>query len=139
MTQDGQVSMTALDWSTSAHAAATYGAFGATQFMGFKDKVTSFPTSLLTEWYHALPYQCSGGPVVYSNAALTLDSAWLRIDEWNLTGVSASQRFNSSDVRQCCVFGTGYLGVDFQRPTAFQSLSTNGTTIYANAHEFLTP
>ena len=139
LTLAGQVSMTAQDWNTSAHAAASYGAFGATQFMGFKDKVTNFPTSLLTEWYHALPYFCSGGPVVYSNNSVALDTAWLRIDEWNLTGISASQRFNSSDTRQCCVFGTGYQGIDFQRPLAFQSLTTNGTTIYANAHEFVTP
>src|SRR5438105_134603 len=91
LTQPGQVSMSAYDWNTSARSAASYDAFGASQFLGFKDKVSSFPTSLLTEWYHALPYLCSDEPVVYSNAALALSSAWLHIDEWNLTGVSAAQ------------------------------------------------
>ena len=40
---------------------------------------------------------------------------------------------------QCCVFSTGYQGVSFQDPAAFQSLTTNGTTVYANAHEFVSP
>jgi hypothetical protein len=139
MTQDGQVLMTARDWNTSAKAAAGYGAFGASQFLGFKDKVTSFPTSLLTEWYHVVPYLCSDERVVYSNSVVTLNSAWMRIDEWNLTGVAISQRFNSSAAGQCCVFTTGFQRVGFQDPQAFHPLTTNGTTIYANAHVFVTP
>ena len=63
----------------------------------------------------------------------------MRIDEWNLTGVSSSQRFNSSAVGQCCVFTTAYQGVGFQPPETLRSLTTNGTTIYANAHKFVTP
>jgi hypothetical protein len=139
LTLSGQISMTAFDWNTSAKSTASYGAFGASQFLGFKDKTSGFPTSLMTEWYHSLPYFCSDEPAVYSNDAVALSGAWLRIDEWNLTGVSTSQRFNSSDTGQCCIFSTGYRGVSFQDPAAFQSLSTNGTTIYANAHEFVSP
>lgn len=139
MTSAGLVSMSAHDWNTSAKAAASFSAFGASQFLGFKDKVSSYPTSLLTEWYHTLPYFCSEEPVVYSNASVALTSAWLRIDEWNLTGVSASQRFNSSDSGQCCVFSTGSQGIGFEEPETFRSLSTNGTSIYANAHQFVTP
>ncbi len=139
MTKDGQVSMSALDWNTSARAAAGYDGFGASQFLGFKDKVTGFPTSLLTEWYHVLPYFCSDVPVVYSNDDLVLSTAWLRIDEWNLTGVSTAQRFNSSASQQCCIFSTPYQGVNFHQPETFRSLTINGTTIYANAHEFVTP
>lgn len=139
MTIPGRVSMTAFDWNTSAEASATYGAFGASQFLGFKDRISGFPTSLLTEWYHSLPYFCSDEPAVYSNDAVALSAAWLRIDEWNLTGISSSQRFNSSDTQQCCIFSTGYQGVSFQDPAAFQSLSINGTTVYANAHEFVSP
>jgi hypothetical protein len=139
MTNDGRVSMNVRDWNTSALASAEYDSFGASQFLGFKDKVTGFPTSLLTEWYHVVPYLCSDQRVVYSNSVVGLSSAWLRIDEWNLTGSSSSQRFNSSAVGQCCVFTTAYQGVGFRDPAAFQSLTTNGTTIYANSHEFVTP
>ena len=139
ITQSGQVSMGAYDWNTSARSVASYDAFGASQFLGFKDKVSGFPTSLLTEWYHALPYLCSNEPVVYSNPSLTLSSAWLHINEWNLTGISAAQRFNSNKVGQCCVFSTGFQGVGFQNPETYRSLSTNGTTIFANAHKFVTP
>jgi hypothetical protein len=63
----------------------------------------------------------------------------MRIDEWNLTGVLATQRFNSSVTGQCCVFTTAYQGVGFQEPATLRWLTTNGTTIYANAHEFITP
>jgi hypothetical protein len=139
MTQDGKVLMSAHDWNTSARSSASYDASGASEFLGFKDKVSGFPTSLLTEWYHALPYLCSNEPVVYSNTSVTLASAWMRIDEWNLTGISASQRFNSNDAGQCCVFSTGFQGVGFQNLGTLRSLSTNGTTVYANAHEFVTP
>jgi hypothetical protein len=138
LTQGGLVSMRAHDWNTSAKSAASYYSFGASEFLAYKDKVSGFPTSLLTEWYHALPYACSDKPVVYSNVSLTLSSAWMRIDEWNLTGVSPSQRFNSNDAGQCCIFSTGFQGVGFQNP-GFRSLSTNGTTIFADAHEFITP
>jgi hypothetical protein len=139
ITTAGQVSMTAFDWNTSAKATASYGGFGASQFLGFKDKTSSFPTSLLTEWYHALPYSCLAERVVYSNTSVALGSAWLRIDEWNLTGVSSPQRFNASDSGQCCVFSSAEQGVGFQQQGAFQAVATNGTTIYANAHEFVTP
>jgi hypothetical protein len=139
MTVDGQVSMSAHDWNTSASASAIYDGFGATQFLGFKEKVTGFPTSLLTEWYHVVPYLCSDEPVVYSNSVVGLRSAWMEIDEWNLTGVLSSQRFNASAAGQCCVFATGSQGVGFQEPATFRSLTTNGTTIYADSHEFVTP
>jgi hypothetical protein len=139
MTQDGQISMTAHEWNTSATATAAYDGFGASQFLGFKNRVSSYPTSLLTEWYHVVPYLCSEERVVYSSDVLSLSSAWMRINEWNLTGVSASQRFNSSAAGQCCVFMTPYQGVGFQEPDTFHSLTTNGTTIYANAHKFITP
>ncbi|HUI00494.1 MAG TPA: hypothetical protein VLU99_08370 [Nitrososphaerales archaeon] len=139
MTQDGQVAMTASDWNTSSRASAYYGAFGASEFLGFKDKVTSYPTSLLTEWYHVVPYLCDGETVVYSNSALALASAWMRIDEWNLTGVSTTQFFNSTAVGACCVFDTGTQGVGFSAPAVYESVSTSGTTIYSDAHEFVTP
>lgn len=139
ITPSGQVSMSAFDWNTSAAATASYNSFGASQFLGFKDRVTGFPTSLLTEWYHALPYFCSKKQVTYSNDSLHLSTAWLRIDEWNLTGISASQRFNSSAMGQCCVFAAGYQGISFNEPSVFQSIGANGTAIYANAREFVTP
>jgi hypothetical protein len=139
ITADGAISMNAHDWNTSALGSAVYDGFGASQFVGFKDKVSAFPTSILTEWYHVVPYLCSDVPVVYSNSVIGLSTAWLRIDEWNLTSVSGSQRFNSTAQGQCCVFTTAYQGVGFQEPSAFQSLTTNGTTIYANSHRFVTP
>jgi hypothetical protein len=139
MTTEGVISMSAHDWNTSALGSAVYDDFGASQFLGFKDKVSAFPTSILTEWYHVVPYLCSDVPVVYSNSVAGLSSAWLRIDEWNLTSVSGYQRLNSSAQGQCCVFTTAYQGVGFQEPSVFQSLTINGTTIYANSHEFVTP
>jgi hypothetical protein len=138
ITRAGQISMSAFDWNTSAKATASYDGFGATEFLANKDRVTGFPTSLLTEWYHVVPYFCSEKAVVYSSS-IGLKTAWMRIDEWNLTSVPASQRFNSTLNGQCCVFATAYQGVNFQQPTAFRSLMTNGTAIYANANEFVTP
>jgi hypothetical protein len=139
MTADGQIAMSAFDWNTSARATTQFYSFGASQFLSFKNKVSGYPTSLLTEWYHVLPYICSDVPVIYSNDAIPLSSAWMRIDEWNLTGVSTAQRFNSSAVGQCCVFSTANAGINFQEPAVLRSLTANGTTIYANATAFITP
>jgi hypothetical protein len=139
MTAAGQVSLTAFDWNTSARADASYGGFGASHFLGLTDRTPNFPTSLLTEWFHTLPYSCFEEPVVYSNTSVTLGSSWLRIDEWNLTGISGSQGFNSTVSGECCVFSTAIHEVAFQDAATFQRLTTNGTTIYANAHEFVTP
>ena len=135
----GRVSMTARDLNGSASASASYGAFGQSEFVGLKDQTSGFATSLLTEWYHTLPYFCSGEGAAFSNSVVNTTSAWMRIDEWNLTGTSSSQRFNSTAPGQCCVFNSGYQSVSFSDPAAFQWLTTNGTTIYANAHEFATP
>jgi hypothetical protein len=139
MTGDGEISMTAFDWNTSARGAAQYDAYGASQFLGFRDKVTPYPTSLLTEWYHVLPYFCSDEPVVYSSDVAPLSAAWMSIDEWNLTGALTSQYFNSSLTGECCIFSTGNQPVSFQEPSVFRSLTDNGTTIYADATEFVTP
>ena len=139
MAPQGQVSMTAYDLNTSASARASYDSYGATQFLGFKERVTPYPTSLLTEWYHVVPYYCSSVPVVYSNDGPSLNSAWLRIDEWNLTGAMGSRPFDSGVGGRCCVIDTGTQGVGFDDPSAFQSIGSNGTTIYANAHKFVTP
>jgi hypothetical protein len=134
-----RVVMQVIDWNNGARAEATYNSFGASQFMGFKDLVSPFPTSLLTEWYHVLPYFCGDRPVVFSNTQYSMPSAWMHIDEWNLTGVPTSQRFNATDTGQCCVMQTGYTGFAFDDPAAYLPLGTNGTMIYANANEFLTP
>ena len=134
----GQIAMQAADWNTGAQARASFNSYGAAQFLGFKDAVSPFPSSLLTEWYHVLPYFCTERPVAYSNTLVSMATAWMHIDEWNLTGVPLQQRFNSSDSRQCCILETGYQGFGFNDPAALQSLSANGTTVYADANEFLT-
>ncbi len=136
--EGGQISMRATDWNTGSKAQTSFNSYGASEFVGYKSRISQFPTSLLTEWYHVLPYFCVEQPVVYSNTVQPLASAWLHINEWNLTGVPLSQRFNPNDPSQCCVFATGYQGVGFSDPAVFQSVSANGTTIYASATRFVT-
>jgi len=135
----GRVVMSAQDVNGSASASASFGSFGQSQFVGFKDQTSGFATSLMTEWYHTLPYYCAEQGAVFSSSEVNLTSAWLRIDEWNLTGTSSSQRFNSSAPGQCCVFNSGYQGVSFSDPATYQWLTVNGTTVFADANEFATP
>jgi len=130
------VIMQAKDTDTSASASLEYPSYGASTFMGTTSKPELFGTSLLTEWYHVTPNYCSDREVIFSNMEISLSSAWLGIHEFNLSGSVPSPFFNSNDNPHLYYFYQSQL---FNlSSSSLQSYSGLGTTIYANAHEFIT-
>ena len=93
-TSANQVIMRAYDWNRSATNTTSLSAFGASKFVGDLQN-TGYPTGLLLEDY--------GQNLVcgLSNVTFTANSTYpgfgLRIDEWNLTSVSAQDRFTSGN------------------------------------------
>jgi hypothetical protein len=132
----GNVMMEAYDWKTKAEGDTSYPAYGATQFVSNGSR--GFPTSLLTEWYHGLPYYCSNHHVVFSNRRSPLTSAWMHIDEWNFTGACRPQRLNFSEGKQCFAFSSPSETVHYSQPSTLVPFSANGTTIYSNSTSFIT-
>src|SRR6266568_9568302 len=61
----------------------SYGAQGATYFVGSPDYSHGFFTGLMTEEYHSSPYYGGELPVTYLNKNYALTNAWLWIDEYN--------------------------------------------------------
>jgi hypothetical protein len=133
--ENGSVVMEAYDWNNKAIASVSYPSMGGSFFVGYSDKVPTYPTSLLTEWQHILPYFCSEKRVVYSNSEYLVGSAWLRIDEWNFTAFPSTSHFNIAENR--VLFSTPYSHV-YLNQGEFESMTSNGTEIYANPHQFIT-
>jgi len=126
--------MTAIDWESNGSATITFPSFGANVFMR-STQPGSYSSSLMTEWYHVLPFFCSNQVVVYSNHVDPPRSAYLQIFEWNFTGIPHQQWFNASDKRQHLFnIGTGVSpltgGVGY--------IEGNGTRIYTNSTDFWT-
>jgi hypothetical protein len=123
---NGNVVMSARDWSTGAQASVAYSAQGA-QFIGLSSTGNShgFFTGLMTEWYHTSAYYSGEGPVGYSNPSFALSSAVLWADEY---------------VAPCCpapLFSASNT-VTFQDPLVIQTFSVNGALAAANAYTFIT-
>jgi len=128
------VNMSARDWESNATASIDFSSYGAKVFVG-SIRPNEYPTSLLTEWYHVLPFFCSNQAVRYSNQIVPARSGWLEIYEWNFTGIPYDQWFNASDKRQI-LFG---IATDASPLTSsVEWLEGNGTSICANSTEFWT-
>ena len=128
-----EVIMAAKDLSSNGTASATYPSYGAHDFTGKYN--TGFPTSLMTEWYHILPYFCIERSTVFSNKANPIPSGWLTIDEWNFTGIPPDEWFNATLTGSTLFdLGTGPSPLT----SAVGSLAVNGTIIYANSTDFWT-
>jgi hypothetical protein len=131
----GNVTMQIHDIETGAVAAGSYFAYGATYFAksGSSD---SYPTSLLTEWYHVLPYFCSNERVVFSSPTITSTPVTISLDEWNFTCTSCSA-FNQYDGQEL-VFAQSSPGIS-PVGSEFHGLTADGTSAYVNGSEFVTP
>ena len=126
--------MTAIDWESNGSATITFPSFGANVFMGSTQPV-SYSSSLMTEWYHVLPFFCSNQVVVYSDRVDPPRSAYLQILEWNFTGIPHQQWFNSSDKRQH-LFNIGTSVSPLTGGVTY--IEGNGTRIYTNSTDFWT-
>jgi len=131
--EENEVNMSARDLETNGIATIGYGSYGAKEFEG-ANRPMEFSTSLMTEWYHELPFFCSNQTVVYSTQA-PASSAWLGIDEWNFTGIPYQQWFNASDKRQT-LFSISSDAAPLTNSVV--PLEANGTRIYANSTQFWT-
>ncbi len=120
----GDVVMYAHDWNTGATAQQALSAEGSTDFKGGGQN--GFFTGLMTEWYHASETLSNEGEVTYTDSTSTLSSAILLADEWVPPGGPT-------------VFDSSSSALSFTNdPTQLQEFSTNGLTIYADAHQFIT-
>jgi hypothetical protein len=123
---NGNVTMYAHDFNTGASAEESFSAEGATLFNGMPSSKTNsngFFTGLMTEQYHVSPYYGDESSVLYSDAAFSLSSAWMWIDERN----SETGQILFSD--QSLVYYSG---------SSFQIFSSNGTSESSNATDFIT-
>lgn len=130
----GEINMSARDWESNATASIDFSSYGADVFVG-STRPVEYPTSLLTEWYHVLPFFCSNQAVRYSNQIMPARPGWLGIDEWNFTGIPYEQRFNASDKRQILFSNQTDVSPLTSTVVGFEG---NGTRIYANSTEFWT-
>ena len=125
----GNVAMKATDTKTGATAQTTYGAQGATTFVGLPGQVSNsngYFTGLMTEWYHGQPYYANPAETIYTNPHLNLTSGWLWMDEFNSN--TQVNIFDSSTTS----------AVSFNPPNTLQEFSLGQVTEYADAHEFVT-
>ncbi|MDG6922874.1 MAG: hypothetical protein JRN67_06235 [Nitrososphaerota archaeon] len=116
------------DWTSGATAQVSYNSEAATQFVGLTAPANSngFFTGLMTEQYHNNPYTGDEAKVHYSSSTITLSSAILWIDEYNVNTLK-SQFGNDSGI------------ISFaQNPTQYHTYSLNGGTVAANAANFIT-
>jgi len=90
---NGNVTMCAYDWNTSASAQETYTAVGAGLFIGATQRGgvdapwiyfhgPGYFTGLMTEWVHPYPYYGGEARVVYQDANSTLLWGYIWADEW---------------------------------------------------------
>ena len=61
-----EIDMSAHDRLSNETESISFQSFGASAFLG-SPKVSAYVSSLMTEWYHVLPFFCSGQVVIYSN------------------------------------------------------------------------
>ncbi|MFI5421271.1 MAG: hypothetical protein ACHQ1H_09930, partial [Nitrososphaerales archaeon] len=124
------VSMSAIDWNTSATAEENFSSFGATSFVGSPSGISNskgFFTGLMTEEYHARPFNGSEKKVAYENSVSPIFSAWMWVDEFN------------SNSSQVVFYDSTQQPVLFSRdPFQLHYFFSNGSTIASNAHEFVT-
>jgi hypothetical protein len=129
------VTMQAHDLETDAIATESYFAYDASYFVksGSNDTYT---TSLLTEWYHVLPYFCSNERVIFTSPTIASTPVTISLDEWNFTCTSCLA-FNQYDSQEL-LFAQSSPSIT-PAGSGFQGLTVDGTSAYVNGSEFLTP
>ncbi len=122
------VTMYTDDLNTGSIAQESYPAQGATYFVGLQNSTSNsqgFFTGLMTEQYHASPYQGDMQTAVYSGSAFDMSSAWMWIDEYQPPNRTEPLFFNSTLI-------------SYSNPTLFQRFSSYGANQFSNANQFIT-
>ncbi len=124
------VSMQAVDWNTSSSAGEKFSSFGATSFVGSPSGISNsrgFFTGLMTEEYHARPYNGTEKKVVYENSLSQISSAWMWVDEFN------------SNTSQVVFYDSTPQPVLYARdPFQLHYFFSNGSIIASSAKQFVT-
>ena len=131
--KSGEVVMLAEDRNTSAYAAETYSAEGATSFVGSPSSTANaegFFTGLMTEWYHGAAYFGDQDATEYSTA-LAQTSAWMWIDEFSCSASSCATR---TPLFSASTDGPVY----YVPPTRLVRFGSNGATELSDAYTFVT-
>ena len=122
------VTMYTNDLNTGSIAQESYPAQGATYFVGLQNGTSNpqgFFTGLMTEQYHASPYQGDMQTVVYSGSTFNMSSAWMWIDEYQPPNRTESLFSNS-------------ILISYSNPTLLQRFSSYGANQFSNADQFIT-
>jgi hypothetical protein len=129
------VTMSAYDWNNTSSATQSYYAcfdfYGCgTYFVGTPStSLNGYFTGLMTEQYYSTPYTGPGQPVVYSDSDFNYTSATLWIDELN----------PSTDETVFTAQTNGPVDLYSTPSNTWPAyLSSNGTSIAGNCHEFVT-
>jgi hypothetical protein len=113
-----------------ASASVSYGAQGATQFVGQAGgllNAQSFFTGFMTEQLHVGSYSGDMVRGAYFNFSGSLSSAWLGMDEFNLSTKSMTFVYNPTSPTSFS-----------NNPTTMQNVASNGATVSADAYLFQT-
>ncbi|MDG7011277.1 MAG: hypothetical protein JRN57_04060 [Nitrososphaerota archaeon] len=129
----GQVVMLAEDSNTGASAEQTYGAQGASSFVGLPTQTADsngYFTGLMTEWYHPTRYLGDEQKVTYTTS-LALSSSWMWADEFECADANCTS--------QSLVFSdTTPAPVAYNPPDVLVPFSSNGAHMYSSAYQFIT-
>jgi hypothetical protein len=125
------VTMSASDLTTGAHASQTYFGESASSFVGLTSSSTNlngYFSGLMTEWYHALPYYGNEAQATYSEISSALTQAWMSMDEWEpgYNWAGAWSNGTSSPLQ----YGSN--------PNKLQEFSSHNATEYSDAYVFET-
>lgn len=134
--EQGDVAMNAQDLNSSETITSNYTSFGATYFVDAKES-PAFPTSLLTEWPHVLPYLCLNDEVSFRPAQGNFSSGWLQEDEWNFTGYPPDEWWDSSLKGQFVIY-TPWQPFDLPSASELFLLSYLGVGIFVTSESFTT-
>jgi hypothetical protein len=124
------VDMAAQDWNTSAVASTSYSDMGVSTFVGTQSAASTsqgYFSGLMTEWYHLSSYSANEGKVTYTDKAVGLSSAWLWVDEFDITNPSMPLFSNATQAP-----------VSFIGGQQVYSFASDGITMYATAHSLIT-
>jgi hypothetical protein len=129
------INMSAHDWNSNQTQSVSFASYGANGFLGSMYPM-EYASTLMTEWYHVLPFFCTQKAAIYSNKLNPIASGWLGIDEWNFTGVSPDQWFNASVTGEILFrhYQTSASPLT-ETPIACEA---NGTRTYASSTDFWT-
>jgi len=128
-TASGQdVIMMAKDWNTQSTNSVSFSAERTTSFKGLTNNFeqNGFFTGLMTEWYHVDSHSDNEGKVVYSDRSISLSSAWMWMDEFNIAGGSVFRNATRSPV----TFSSN--------PDQLQPFYAHGAYEAVDSHRFVT-